>query len=61
MELNELMFYNGRQLTPLSKSLNEVYFNKTKSKDFLTKFPNLAGLKFHHLDDSFNHMTFSKR
>lgn len=33
-EDNESMFYNGRQLTPLSKSLNSVYFNKKKSKDF---------------------------
>lgn len=31
---NEMMFYNGRQLTPLSKSLNEVYYDKKKVKDF---------------------------
>lgn len=33
-EENEIMFYNGRQLTPLSKSLNSVYFNKKKTNDF---------------------------
>lgn len=31
---NEIMFYNGRQLTPLSKSLNPIYYNKEKIKDF---------------------------
>jgi len=33
-EENEVMFYNGRQLTPLSKSLHSVYYNKEKVKDF---------------------------
>jgi len=31
---NEVMFYNGRQLTPLSKSLNEVIYNGKISRDF---------------------------
>lgn len=31
---NELMFYNGRQLTPLKNSLNEVRFNDEYIQDF---------------------------
>lgn len=31
---NETMFYNGRQLTPLSKSVNEVIFNGKITSDF---------------------------
>lgn len=30
---NEVMFYNGRQLTPLSKSINEVIFSGKITKD----------------------------
>lgn len=33
-DLNEVMFYNGRQLTPLSNSLNKVYYNNTITTDF---------------------------
>ena len=32
-DVNEMMFYNGRQLTPLSKSLNIVVFNGIKTTD----------------------------
>jgi adenine-specific DNA-methyltransferase len=31
---NETMFYNGRQLTPLSKSVHEVIYNGNISQDF---------------------------
>ncbi len=31
---DEMMFYNGRQLTPLLKSINEVLFNGKISEDF---------------------------
>ena len=31
---NEIMFYNGRQLTPLSKSINEVFHNGLITNDF---------------------------
>ncbi|AFU69155.1 type III restriction-modification system methylation subunit [Psychroflexus torquis ATCC 700755] len=33
-EENEAMFYNGRQLTPLSKSVHEVIYNGSIIKDF---------------------------